>query len=392
MPETVGVRFHGVGKVYTFLAGEWKLQVGDPVVVTTQQGEALGIVAEPVFEKSEDQLPQGIRTITRLATLEDQQHYEENREKEREAFAIARDKILQHGLDMRLVDVECSFDRSKLLFYFTAEGRVDFRALVRDLAQEFRMRIELRQIGVRDEARMVGGLGVCGRPLCCASWMQEFVPVSIKMAKEQNLSMNPGKISGCCGRLLCCLKYEQETYEQMRKSLPKMGAIVSTPKGKAKVEGLRILQGTCTCRLLDDPAESFEWTAEEWAASRSERRDEGTRQSDRERGERRRKRSSVSERTVTEEPESVPQSEAEGCLEASAQPLNPVALEQRLQEVSQADAQQPGCCCSHSGGCCQTVQSEVTPPTIRGVAWDEAVTKDSQELHDGNFIDNIESV
>lgn len=374
MPETVGVRFHGAGKTYTFLAGEMELNVGDAVIVSTQQGMSLGVVAEPRTSVAEEVLPPEIQPILRIATEEDRKCYDENREYERQAFAVAREKIENHGLEMRLVDVECSFDRSKMLFYFTAEGRVDFRALVRDLAQEFRMRIELRQIGVRDEARMVGGLGVCGRSLCCASWMRDFIPVSIKMAKEQSLSMNPGKISGCCGRLLCCLKYEQETYEEMRKALPKLGAIIQTPRGKAKVESLKILQECCICRLLDVPEETIVLSAEEWAALRPSRRDEGGRS---DRSERRRRRSQGAV-------ESAVSADVYSHVQTEASSEAPAAVEE--------DCGQGGSCCRKKGGCCHVVSTEVTPPTPRGETLDVAVREGKEELHDGNFIENIESV
>lgn len=327
------------------------------MLVTTQQGDALGIVAEPVRELAEYREHTELKPILRLATQEDLECYEENREKERAAFGIARRKIEEHGLDMHLVDVECSFDRSKLLFYFTAEGRIDFRSLVRDLAQEFRMRIELRQIGVRDEARMVGGIGVCGRPLCCATWMTDFIPVSIKMAKEQNLSMNPGKISGCCGRLLCCLKYEQETYETLKKSLPKQGAIVHTARGRAKVETLRILQGSCTCRLLDEPDEAFELTAEEWAELRGNARD----------AERERERSGR-----TREKGRKDRHENGADVPGVPDPREARAAEHGCCRAGTASDSESACGCGGGCGCgCSGVEETCTPPTLRGAELDE---------------------
>lgn len=249
MPKVVGIRFHGNGKSYHFDPGEMTLHIGDAVIVETVQGIELGIVAEEIMELAEDQIAAPLKGILRRATDADMAQYEENRIKEKEAFRIAADKIAARELDMHLVDVEYTFDSRKIIFYFTADGRVDFRELVKDLASIFRIRIELRQIGVRDEARMIGGLGICGRELCCCSFLTDFVPVSIKMAKEQSLSMNPAKISGCCGRLMCCLKYEQEAYEDAHARMPRPGHIVMTPQGQGMVEGINLLKETVTVRL-----------------------------------------------------------------------------------------------------------------------------------------------
>lgn len=249
MPKVVGIRFHGNGKSYNFDPGEMTLHIEDAVIVETVQGIELGIIAEEMMELSEDQITAPLKGIMRRATEADLAQYEENRVKEKEAFRICADKIASRGLDMHLVDVEYTFDGRKIIFYFTADGRVDFRELVKDLASVFRIRIELRQIGVRDEARMIGGLGICGRELCCCSFLTDFVPVSIKMAKEQSLSMNPTKISGCCGRLMCCLKYEQEAYEDAHARLPRPGHIVMTPQGQGNVEAVNLLKETVTVRL-----------------------------------------------------------------------------------------------------------------------------------------------
>ncbi len=249
MPKVVGVRFHGTGKAYHFDPGDYLLHQGDSVIVETVQGMELGIIADEAIDLPEEKLVAPLKGILRVATAEDLEKYEENKLKEAEAFKICQSKIEARALDMHLVDVEYTFDGRKVIFYFTADGRVDFRELVKDLASIFRIRIELRQIGVRDEARMVGGLGICGRELCCCAFLNDFVPVSIKMAKEQNLSMNPAKISGCCGRLLCCLKYEQDAYEDAHARMPRPGHIVMTPEGQGVVEGINLLKETVTVRL-----------------------------------------------------------------------------------------------------------------------------------------------
>lgn len=249
MPKVVGIRFHGAGKAYHFDPGENTLHRGDAVIVETSQGTELGIVAEEVIEIPEEKVVAPLKPILRVADDADFAQYEENRQKEKEAFRICQDKIDKRGLDMRLVDVEHMFDGRKIIFYFTADGRVDFRELVKDLASVFHTRIELRQIGVRDEARMVGGLGICGRELCCCSYLTDFVPVSIKMAKVQNLSMNPAKISGSCGRLMCCLKYEQAAYEDAGSRMPRQGSVVMTAEGQGIIEQVSLLKETVTVRL-----------------------------------------------------------------------------------------------------------------------------------------------
>ncbi|MEE1281294.1 MAG: stage 0 sporulation family protein [Acutalibacteraceae bacterium] len=243
MTEVIGVRFKNVGKIYYFDPDSTSLEAGDYVIVETARGVECGQVAMANRQIKDDEIVHPLKKMIRKATEEDLENLRQNKEKEKKAFEICQEKITQHNLDMKLVDVEYTLDNNKILFYFTADGRVDFRALVKDLASVFRTRIELRQIGVRDEAKMLGGLGVCGRPFCCSSFMGEFQPVSIKMAKEQGLSLSPVKISGTCGRLMCCLKYEQEAYLDLLKKTPKVGAIVSTPDGKGTVVEQNLLTG-----------------------------------------------------------------------------------------------------------------------------------------------------
>mgnify|MGYP002541371882 CR=1 FL=1 len=243
MVQIVGVRFKSVGKIYYFDPGELTLEVGESVIVETARGVEMGTVALANRLVDESGVVQPLKKVVRAATQEDFNKVEENKKKEAEAFGICAEKIKAHKLEMKLVDVEYTFDGSKVLFYFTADGRIDFRELVKDLASVFRTRIELRQIGVRDEAKMIGSYGICGRNLCCSQFLGDFAPVSIKMAKEQGLSLNPTKISGTCGRLMCCLKYEQEAYEDLLKVTPKQGAFVSTPDGKGTVVSVNLLKG-----------------------------------------------------------------------------------------------------------------------------------------------------
>ena len=243
MIEIVGIRFKEGGKIYDFDADGMKFNKDDYAMVETVRGIECGKVAKGNHGVSEDNITQPLKKVIRVATENDIKTLKENKEKEKEAFKTCEQKIEAHGLQMSLVDAEYTFDRSKLLFYFTADGRVDFRELVKDLASTFKTRIELRQIGVRDESRMVGGFGICGRPFCCNTFLTDFQPVSIKMAKEQGLSLNPTKISGTCGRLMCCLKYEQDTYEHLLRVTPKVGAIVDTPDGKGKVIENNLITG-----------------------------------------------------------------------------------------------------------------------------------------------------
>ena len=255
MAEVIGVRFKEVGKIYYFDPLDNKLSVGDMVIVETARGLECGEVAMENKEISDDKLEHELKPLIRIATEEDLRKQAENKLKEKEAARICEQKIANHKLEMKLVNVEYTFDNSKIIFYFTADGRVDFRALVKDLASVFRTRIELRQIGVRDEAKMLGGLGVCGRPFCCSGFLGEFQPVSIKMAKEQGLSLSPVKISGTCGRLMCCLKYEQAAYTDLLKRTPKVGAIVNTPDGKGLVVENNLIAGTLKVKLDNTPAD-----------------------------------------------------------------------------------------------------------------------------------------
>lgn len=243
MTEVVGVRFKEVGKIYYFAPEFKKLKKGDSVIVETARGIECGEVALSNMEISEEELSHPLKPIIRLANEDDIAIVKSNKKKEVEATAVCEKKIEELGLDMKLVDVECTFDGSKLLFYFTSDGRVDFRELVKNLAYIYRTRIEMRQIGVRDESKMLGGFGICGRPFCCSQFLGDFHPVSIKMAKEQGLSLNPGKISGTCGRLMCCLKYEQDSYEHLLRVTPKVGAIVKTPDGNGTVIENNLLTG-----------------------------------------------------------------------------------------------------------------------------------------------------
>ncbi len=249
MATVIGVRFKNAGKLYFFHPGSLWPSAGDYVIVETARGVEFGEVVTGVREIDEDQIIAPLKQVIRIASAEDITHAQENERNEREAYSVCQRKITEHKLDMKLVSVEYTFDNSKILFYFTANGRVDFRSLVKDLASVFKTRIELRQIGVRDEAKMLGGLGPCGRPICCGSFLGDFQPVSIKMAKEQNLSLNPTKISGVCGRLMCCLKYEQDTYEQTRKRMPKVGKEVIVPDGRGVVWDVNVIKETVKVKI-----------------------------------------------------------------------------------------------------------------------------------------------
>ena len=243
MIKVVGIRFQRAGKIYYFDPLDYDLETAMHVIVETARGIEMGTVLIPPKEVDDDKVVQPLKPVIRIATDDDEKVIEKNKEKEAEAYVICKEKIAKHGLDMKLVAAEYTFDNNKLLFYFTADGRIDFRELVKDLASVFRTRIELRQIGVRDETKMLGGIGICGRELCCRSYLTDFVPVSIKMAKEQNLSLNPTKISGVCGRLMCCLKNEQETYEYLNSRLPSVGDSVITPTGMhGEVSGVNVLR------------------------------------------------------------------------------------------------------------------------------------------------------
>ena len=374
MVNVIGVRFENAGKLYFFDPGELWPTPGDYVLVETSRGVEFGEVVTGIKEIDDSTLQSPLKPVVRIASAEDIQHNKDNKVAEKEAYHVCQKKISEHKLDMKLVSVEYTFDNSKILFYFTANGRVDFRSLVKDLAGVFKTRIELRQIGVRDEAKMLGGLGVGGRPICCGTFLGDFQPVSIKMAKEQNLSLNPTKISGVCGRLMCCLKYEQAQYEQPRKKMPKVGKEVITPDGPGVVWDLNIIKETVRVRiqkgdsseLKDFPMEEVQRpgaqnvrreeaaeapveapAAEETAAEteqpaaenrprrerpnreeRKARREEGEKQSNPERREKREnRRPKQEEAPVQEQPETV-QEPAEQPAEAITEPVKAAAAEE----------------------------------------------------------------
>ncbi|WP_172373747.1 PSP1 domain-containing protein [Sporosarcina jiandibaonis] len=262
MYKVVGVRFKKAGKIYYFDPLDFELNINDYVIVETARGVEYGKIVIPIREVGENDVVLPLRRVVRPALEEDIEKVDENQLEAEKAFHIGVSKISEHNLEMKLVDVEFTFDRNKIVFYFTAEGRVDFRNLVKDLASIFRTRIELRQIGVRDEAKMLGGIGPCGRMLCCSTFLGDFEPVSIKMAKDQNLSLNPSKISGLCGRLMCCLKYENDDYEEAKKLMPDIGARIDTPEGPGRVVGLNLLERLLQVRLLDEE-HVLEYTLEE---------------------------------------------------------------------------------------------------------------------------------
>ena len=265
MIKVIGVRFRHVGKIYYFDPKDYPVCEGDHVIVETARGVEYGFVVLGPREVSEEKVIQPLKSVIRVATPKDDAREENNRKKEKEAFQICLKKIREHNLDMKLIEAEYTFDNNKVLFYFTADGRIDFRELVKDLAAVFKTRIELRQIGVRDETKILGGIGICGRPLCCHTFLSEFAPVSIKMAKEQNLSLNPTKISGVCGRLMCCLKNEQETYEYLNKKLPAVGDYVTTPDGlKGEVSSVNVLRQLVKVLVdINDEKEIQEYKVEE---------------------------------------------------------------------------------------------------------------------------------
>ena len=265
MIKVIGVRFRHVGKIYYFDPKDYPICEGDHVIVETARGVEYGFVVLGPREVSEEKVIQPLKSVIRVATPKDDAREENNRKKEKEAFQVCLKKIREHNLDMKLIEAEYTFDNNKVLFYFTADGRIDFRELVKDLAAVFKTRIELRQIGVRDETKILGGIGICGRPLCCHTFLSEFAPVSIKMAKEQNLSLNPTKISGVCGRLMCCLKNEQETYEYLNKKLTAVGDYVTTPDGlKGEVNSVNVLRQLVKVLVdVNDEKEIQEYKVEE---------------------------------------------------------------------------------------------------------------------------------
>ena len=252
MKNIIGVRFKKLGKIYFFNPKRLRVRKGDKVIVETAQGEEYGEVMIPNRWVEDDKIVLPLKRVIRIANYRDHKHYEECRRKEKETFEVCLKKIKEHKLDMTLTDVEYKFDNSKILFYFTADGRIDFRELVKDLAAIYKTRIELRQIGVRDEVKRIGGNGICGRELCCCSFLSDFETVSIKMAKEQNMSLNPSKISGNCGRLMCCLKYENDVYEEKLKKLPNIGAIVETEEGEGEVESIETLKERVRVKIKDN--------------------------------------------------------------------------------------------------------------------------------------------
>lgn len=275
MITIIGVRFRNVGKVYYFSPRELDICVGDHVIVETARGVEYGFVVLGPKEVDDFKVIQPLKEVIRIATPKDDAREESNRKKEKEAFEICQKKIRAHNLEMKLIDAEYTFDNNKMLFYFTADGRIDFRELVKDLASVFRTRIELRQIGVRDETKILGGIGICGRPLCCSTYLSEFIPVSIKMAKEQNLSLNPTKISGVCGRLMCCLKNEEETYEYLNSRLPNVGDYVTTIEGlKGEVQSVSVLRQLVKVIVeVNDEKEIREYKVDELKFRPKRRRD-----------------------------------------------------------------------------------------------------------------------
>jgi len=256
----VGIRFKKAGKIYYFDPGDLPVNVGDNVIVETARGIEFGEVVVGKRQVDDDEIIAPLKMVLRIATDEDLEHYKENKACEAEAFGVCMDMINEHNLDMKLIDVEYTFDNNKIIFYFTADGRIDFRDLVKDLAAVFKTRIELRQIGVRDESKIVGGLGPCGRPLCCVTFLGDFEPVSIKMAKDQNLSLNPTKISGLCGRLMCCLKYEQDTYEEVRSELPSVGSLIKVDDKEMRITEVDVVRKKLKVKMKN--AEGIEITKE----------------------------------------------------------------------------------------------------------------------------------
>ena len=276
MTKVIGVRFRQAGKVYFFSPGKLHVKQGDKVIVETARGVEFGSVVTGPKDVKDEEITQPLKSVIRIATEEDKRNEEKNREKEKEAFDVCLEKIRKHELDMKLINAEYTFDGNKVLFYFTADGRIDFRELVKDLAAVFRTRIELRQIGVRDETKIRGGIGICGRPLCCHTYLSDFAPVSIKMAKEQNLSLNPTKISGVCGRLMCCLTNEEETYEELNSHLPAIGDTVTTIEGlKGEVQSVSVLRQLVkvVVNLNDDEKEIREYKAKELRFKPRKRKD-----------------------------------------------------------------------------------------------------------------------
>ncbi len=278
MTKVIGVRFRTAGKIYYFDPAKYQIKKGDHVIVETARGVEFGTVVSDIKEVDDSQVVQPLKPVLRIATERDEEQEQTNKKKEKDAFKICLEKIAKHNLEMKLIDAEYTFDNNKVLFYFTADGRIDFRELVKDLASVFKTRIELRQIGVRDETKIIGGMGICGRTLCCHAHLSEFVPVSIKMAKEQNLSLNPTKISGVCGRLMCCLKHEEEAYEELNRKLPNIGDHVTTDDGlRGEVSAVNVLRQLVKVVVtVDDEKEIHEYKVEQLKFKRrSHKRDKG---------------------------------------------------------------------------------------------------------------------
>ena len=287
MLKVISVRFRTAGKIYFFNPGKLEIKKGDHVIVETARGIEYGTVVADPREVEEDKVVQPLKAVLRIANQKDDEQEAANKKKEKDAFQICLEKIRKHGLQMKLIDAEYTFDNNKVLFYFTADGRIDFRELVKDLASVFKTRIELRQIGVRDETKILGGIGICGRPLCCHTHLSEFAPVSIKMAKEQNLSLNPTKISGVCGRLMCCLKHEEETYEYLNRKLPNVGDFVTADDGlKGEVQSVNVLRQLVKVIVeVNDEKEIHEYKVEQLRFKRRHRKDKNDVMSDEERKE-----------------------------------------------------------------------------------------------------------
>lgn len=282
MTKVIGVRFRTAGKIYFFDPLNFDVKRGDHVIVETARGVEYGTVVGDIREVEDDKVIQPLKPVIRIATSKDDEQEKNNKVKEKEAYKICLEKIKKHKLEMKLIDAEYTFDNNKVLFYFTADGRIDFRELVKDLAAVFKTRIELRQIGVRDETKILGGIGICGRPLCCHAHLSEFLPVSIKMAKEQNLSLNPTKISGVCGRLMCCLKHEEDTYEYLNKKLPNVGDTVTTDDGlKGEVHSVNVLRQLVKVIVeVDDEKEIHEYKVEQLRFKKKHRKDKQEEMSD----------------------------------------------------------------------------------------------------------------
>ncbi|HAF26677.1 MAG TPA: stage 0 sporulation protein [Lachnospiraceae bacterium] len=277
MKRVIGVRFRMSGRIYFFDPGEFQIKRGEHLIVETVRGIEYGTAVGEIREIADEEIDQPLKPVLRIANERDEKQQEENKKKEKEAFKTCKEKIKKHGLEMKLIDVEYTFDNNKILFYFTADGRIDFRELVKDLAGVFRTRIELRQIGVRDETKLLGGLGICGRPLCCHTFLADFAPVSIKMAKEQSLSLNPTKISGVCGRLMCCLKNEEDTYEELNRKLPYVGDQVTTDDGlKGEVSSVDVLRQKVRVVVeVDGEKEARDYGVEELRFKKRHRKGKG---------------------------------------------------------------------------------------------------------------------